>query len=65
MALFTNNPNIKSHFVNRWMLDYVPAVIKYGKKSKKKSTVGILGNTEHDDHLEGQKYLFKSLTVAN
>lgn len=48
MALITNNPNIKSQFMNRWALDYVPAIIKYAKKSK----------MEDDDHRGGQRICF-------
>ena len=58
MALITNNPNIKSQFMNRWALDYVTAVIKYAKKSKKKSVLNILDKMEDDDHREGQRICF-------
>ena len=58
MALITNNPNIKSQFINCWVLDYVPAVIKYAKKSKKKSVLNILDKMKDDDHQGGQSICF-------
>ena len=61
MGLIINNMNIRSsQFVNCWILGCVPAIVKYAKKSKRKSVSNIL-RTEHNDNFEGQNMYFKPL----
>ena len=60
-----NNMNIRSQFINCWILECVPAIVKYAKKSKRKSVSNIL-RTEHDDNFEGQNmYLIIYSTALN
>ena len=58
MDVIINNMNIRSQFINRWILECVPAIVKYAKKSKRKSVSNVL-RTEHNDNFEGQNMYFK------
>ena len=37
LGLIFGKSDIKSQFVTRWSMEYVPAIITYGQKSTKKS----------------------------
>ena len=37
MELILSKTTVKDHFVDHWMLTYVPALLKYAESSKKKS----------------------------
>lgn len=42
IGLILNNATVKAHFVDQWMLIYVPAIVKYAESSKKKSLCTLL-----------------------
>ena len=59
MALLmkTSVPNPKATFFEQWTTVYVPAILGYAEKSKRKSVVGLLGAMNKTGKLQCQSRL--------